>query len=138
MARGDTQRIYFEKVEALSDLPKTKAFAQVAEEMKVSKGAVQGGYYAYQRSQGAKANGRTTAPRRGRPPKSASAAAGSDALIASAKESIVRAIEQLDADVRAAESEAETAQQRYESLRDSVEQRRADLTASLERLGASA
>lgn len=117
------QEIY-DKVEALTatGVAKADAFRQVAEEFGQPFNSMRGAYYAHSRT----ITGGASRPRK-RQTTTADA-------VESAAQLLRRALESIDDEVLAAKARADEAKAEYESLRDSVKERKAAIEAKIEAL----
>lgn len=121
---------YYEAVEALKaqGVPNAEAVRQVAAQHGKQENAVRGGLHQYK----SKLNGGSeggTLRRRGR-----SASASVDDLVASARQSLERAVALIDDEVAQAKAALDAAQARYDEVVSSVKERKADVERKLKAL----
>lgn len=119
---------YYEAVEALKaeGVTNAEAVRQVAATHGKKENAVRGGLHQYK----SKLNGGgTSTPRRGR-----TAAASVDDLVASARESLERAVALIDDEVAQAKAALDAAQAHYDEVVSSVKDRKADIETKLKAL----
>jgi RNA processing factor Prp31 len=119
------QEVY-ERVEALvaSGTKKADAFRQVAEEFGQPFNSMRGAYYAYTRSIGKAA------------PRTRKRQTTTEDAIESAVIVLNRAMAQIDAEVEAAKTRVDEAKAEYEHLRDTAEERKAQVQAKIDALSA--
>jgi hypothetical protein len=117
------QEVY-ERVEALvaSGVRKADAFRQVADEYGQPFNSIRGAYYAHTRSTG------TATPRGSRPRKAETTTEGA---IEQATIVLNRAIDAIDAEIDVAKQRAEQATAEYKHLRDTAEERKAEIKAKI-------
>ena len=118
------QQVY-EKVEALvaSGVRKADAFRQVADEFEQPFNSMRGAYYAHTRTLG------------GSPKRSSKRESARDP-IESATIVLETAIEAIDADIAAAKARVDEAKTEYEHLRDTAQERKANIQAKIDALKA--
>ncbi len=119
------QEVY-ERIEALvgGGTKKAEAFRQMAEETGRPVKSLQGAYYQHTRQTG------TTGKRRSRRIETTPADA-----FEQAKAVLVRAMDDIDAEITAAQERADEATAEYEALKNSAESRKEAIAAKLEALG---